>query len=97
MLHGNASINHTDPRLTLVSVGGRPLLRQTGATPECKSEWGADAIYDMVGNLDEWVDDAKGAFQGGFFSRSTRDGCDSRISSHARTYYDYSLGARCCK
>jgi sulfatase modifying factor 1 len=97
ILHGNASIDHLDPRLNQVTVGGRPLLRPTGATPECRSEWGGDAIYDMVGNLDEWVDDAKGLFLGGFFSRNTREGCDSSISAHPRPYYDYSLGVRCCR
>jgi sulfatase modifying factor 1 len=97
VLHGNPSINHLDPRLNQVKAGGKPLLRRTGATPTCKSEWGQDAIYDMVGNLDEWVDDPKGLFLGGFFSRNTREGCDSSVSAHPRQYYDYSLGVRCCK
>ena len=51
----------------------------------------------MVGNLDEWVDEDTGAFQGGFYSRSTREGCDARITVHPPQYFDYSLGARCCK
>lgn len=97
ILHGNASEGHLDPRLNLVEADGGPLLRPTGTTARCKSEWGTDAIYDMVGNLDEWVDDAQGAFHGGFFSRSTRLGCDARISTHPRQYSDYSLGVRCCK
>jgi hypothetical protein len=49
----------------------------------------------MVGNLDEWV--ADGGFSGGFFSRGTREGCDARITSHPPEYFDYSLGARCCR
>jgi formylglycine-generating enzyme required for sulfatase activity len=97
ILHGNASINHLDPRLNQVRAGGKPLLRRTGATPECASTWGSDAVYDMVGNLDEWVDDPKGLFLGGFFSRSTKEGCDSSISAHPRSYFDYSLGVRCCR
>lgn len=97
VLYGDASRNHLDPRLNLAEGAAGPLLRKTGATPECRSEWGQDAVYDMVGNLDEWVDDAGGAFQGGFFSRSTREGCDARISVHPPPYYDYSLGVRCCK
>jgi formylglycine-generating enzyme required for sulfatase activity len=97
VLHGNASINHLDPRLNLVAVAGRPLLRRTGATPTCRSAWGGDGVYDMVGNLDEWVDEPKGMFAGGFYSRGTREGCDSRIASHPREYYDYSLGVRCCR
>ena len=97
ILHGNPSINHLDPRLLKVKAGSKPLLRPTGATPSCRSEWQGDSAYDMVGNLDEWVDDPKGLFLGGFFSRSTREGCDSSVSAHPRAYYDYSLGVRCCK
>jgi hypothetical protein len=96
LLHNNASINHTDPRLNIVSDDDGPLLRKTGANPACRSEWGSDAVYDMVGNLDEWVDDPGGMFLGGFYSRGTREGCDAQISSHPRNYYDYSLGVRCC-
>ncbi len=97
VLHGDPSVGHMDPRLNLVAEGVEPLLRPTGTTPDCKSEWGADAIYDMVGNLDEWIDDPDGTFLGGFYSRSTREGCDARIDVHGYDYYDYSLGVRCCK
>ena len=97
LLHGNASINHLDPRLNLVEGEAGPLLRATGATPQCTSRWGDDAAHDMVGNLDEWVESPAGVvFQGGFYSRATREGCDARVSSHAPEYFDYSLGVRCC-
>ena len=97
LLHGSSSIGHTDPRLNLVVERGTDfLLRPTGATPSCASEWDGDAAYDMVGNLDEWIDDETGVFLGGFYSRSTRQGCEAKISSHAPSYYDYSLGTRCC-
>jgi formylglycine-generating enzyme required for sulfatase activity len=97
VLYSDASKNHLDPRLNLTSDSDGPLLRKTGATPRCRSDWGSDAIYDMVGNLDEWVDEPSGAFQGGFYSRSTREGCDARITVHPPAYSDYSLGVRCCK
>jgi formylglycine-generating enzyme required for sulfatase activity len=97
VLYSDASKNHLDPRLNLTSDADGPLLRKTGATPRCRSDWGGDAIYDMVGNLDEWVDEPSGAFQGGFYSRSTREGCDARITVHPPPYSDYSLGVRCCK
>jgi hypothetical protein len=97
LLHGNASEGHLDPRLNLVQSGAGALLRPTGGTPTCRSEWGNDAIYDMVGNLDEWVDDENGAFCGGFYARATKLGCDARITSHPRPYEDYSLGLRCCR
>jgi formylglycine-generating enzyme required for sulfatase activity len=97
VFHGNASLGHLDPRLNLiVEYDAGPLLRATGTTPTCVSRFGNDVIYDMVGNLDEWVDDEPGVFVGGFYSRSTNKGCDAKVSSHAPTYYDYSTGARCC-
>jgi formylglycine-generating enzyme len=97
ILHHDMSTGHLDPRLNLVEGSNGPLLRRTGATGSCKSAWGGDAIYDMVGNLDEWVDAPVGAFLGGFYARSTREGCDSKVSSHPRSYFDYSLGTRCCR
>lgn len=97
ILHGNASLGHLDPRLNLVAGAAGPLLRKTGATSSCKSVWGNDAAYDMVGNLDEWVSAPVGAFVGGFYARATREGCDAKVSSHPRSYFDYSLGVRCCR
>ncbi len=98
VLHDNSSIGHTDPRLNLVVERGKdPVLRKTGATPGCASVWGDARIYDMVGNLDEWVDDDTGVFVGGFYARSTTKGCEARVSVHAPAYYDYSLGTRCCE
>lgn len=98
VLHRETSVGHLDPRLNLVVERGiDPLLRVTGGSPECKSIWDGGALYDMVGNLDEWVDDEKGVFVGGFYARSTTEGCDSSISSHSPLYFDYSTGARCCR
>ena len=98
VLHGNSSVGHTDPRLNLIDESGRdPLLRLTGATPDCRSRWSGGDLYDMVGNLDEWVDDPSGVFVGGFYARFTEEGCDARIASHSPLYYDYSLGTRCCR
>lgn len=97
ILHGDMSSGHLDPRLNLVAGTNGPLLRTTGETPSCKSVWGEDAAFDMVGNLDEWVTAPVGAFLGGFYARSTREGCDAKVSSHPRSYFDYSLGTRCCR
>jgi formylglycine-generating enzyme len=97
ILHGDASSGHLDPRLNHFEHKGASLLHTTGANPECASRWGEDAVYDMVGNLDEWVDDDEGVFLGGFYARNTREGCLSRVSAHPRGYFDYSLGIRCCQ
>lgn len=96
ILHGNASTGHRDPRLNLLADHAGPLLRVTGSLPRCGSRWGDDAIYDMVGNLDEWIDDPAGVFLGGFYARQTEAGCAARIGAHSLDYFDYSLGLRCC-
>ncbi len=96
VLHGDASIGHTDPRLNRVKSLGKPLLRKTGDTPTCASHWGDDAVFDMVGNLDEWVQHERGSFAGGFYARSTKEGCDWRSTAHPKSYADYSTGVRCC-
>jgi formylglycine-generating enzyme len=97
LLWENPSINHTDPRFNLITDKQGPLLRKTGATATCASRWGDDAIYDMVGNLDEWIDDPAGTFVGAFYARGRRDGCRAAIENHVFSYADYSTGARCCK
>ncbi len=96
LLHGDASLHHHDPRLNLVGDEDGPLLQPTGTSTECVSRWGTDGVMDMVGNVDEWIDDPSGVFLGGFYSRATREGCDASIDSHAPGYLDYSLGTRCC-
>ncbi len=97
LLWEDPTINHTDPRFNLVRSPRGPLLRRTGGTPGCASKWGDDAIYDMVGNLDEWIDDDDGTFVGGFYARGKKDGCDSKVESHVLSYADYSTGIRCCR
>jgi hypothetical protein len=94
VLHGSASLGHRDPRLNLVYEGESPLLRKTGETATCASRWDDDKLFDMVGNLDEWVEE--GMFLGGFYARSTTQGCEAKVSVHAPIYYDYSTGTRCC-
>lgn len=96
LLHGEFSTGLLDPRLNEVSWNDQPLLQVTGHSDRCASAWGDDAVYDMVGNLDEWVDDPEGTFVGGFYSRATRNGCDARVAAHPAQYFDYSTGVRCC-
>lgn len=96
LLWENPSINHTDPRLNLMTSKTGPLLRRTGGTPHCTSKWGDDAIFDMVGNVDEWIDDPEGTFVGAFYSRGRRDGCLAKVENHQLSYADYSTGIRCC-
>jgi sulfatase modifying factor 1 len=97
-LHGDSSVGHSDPRLTLlVENATDPLLRTTGSSVQCVVRWAEEGVYDLVGNVDEWIEDDQGVFVGGFYARSTTKGCAARISTHGRSYYDYSLGTRCCR
>jgi hypothetical protein len=90
----NAAMN--DPRLdqlpgTVAATGGAPF-------DGCKSDSG---VYDMVGNLHEWVADrngARGVFKGGYFVEAELNGhgCDVTTTAHGFSYHDYSTGFRCC-
>jgi formylglycine-generating enzyme required for sulfatase activity len=70
-----------------------------GSFARCVSEAG---IYDLHGNLHEWIDattgSGNGVFKGGFFvdAKLNGAGCLYRTTAHAKTYHDYSIGFRCC-
>lgn len=70
-------------------------LLPTGARAECTNAYG---VYDMVGNLHEWIDDPDGTFRGGYYMDTSKngDGCSYRTTAHDFTYHDYSTGFRCC-
>ncbi len=70
-------------------------LLPTGERAECTNGYG---VFDMVGNLHEWVDDADGTFRGGYYMDTTKngDGCSYATTAHDAGYHDYSTGFRCC-
>jgi hypothetical protein len=70
-------------------------LLRTAERAECTNEYG---VFDMVGNLHEWVDDASGTFRGGFYMDTSHngDGCSYATRAHDFRYHDYSTGFRCC-
>ena len=80
-----------DPQLNQMAGG----LAETGSHESCTNGYG---VYDMVGNLHEWVLDPDGTFQGGYYLDVTQngDGCGYRTDAHAAWYHDYSTGFRCC-
>ena len=80
-----------DPQLNQMAGG----LSETGSHEGCTNGYG---VYDMVGNLHEWVLDSEGTFQGGYYLDVTQngDGCGYRTDAHAAWYHDYSTGFRCC-
>jgi len=80
-----------DPRLHELPY----TVSKTGEFAECTNEYG---VYDMVGNLHEWIDDPEGTFLGGFFMDTFQngEGCNYRTHGHELEYHDYSTGFRCC-
>jgi hypothetical protein len=70
-------------------------LAKTGDHAGCTNGYG---VYDMVGNLHEWVADPRGTFYGGFYqdTRIHGEGCTYVTEAHAASYHDYSTGFRCC-
>jgi formylglycine-generating enzyme required for sulfatase activity len=73
-------------------------VAKTGSFAKCKNAWG---VFDMVGNLHEWVADVSnghGTFRGGYYQDTTKngDGCKYRTVAHDPSYHDYSTGFRCC-
>jgi len=83
--------NMVDPRLNQLEG----TLTRTGERTECTNEYG---VFDMVGNLHEWVDDPEGTFQGGYYldTHLNGDGCYYRTTAHPMSHLDYSTGFRCC-
>ena len=67
----------------------------TGSHTDCVSAFG---VFDLVGNLHEWVADAGGTFRGGFYVdvEINGPGCTYATTAHGRDYHDYSTGFRCC-
>ncbi len=80
-----------DPRLNQL----RGSLARTGQFRRCHNAYG---VYDMVGNLHEWVATADGTFRGGYYldTHINGDGCDYKTVAHNAVYHDYSTGFRCC-
>ena len=83
--------NMMDPRLNQLAG----TLARTGDHTGCTNDYG---LYDMVGNLHEWVDDPAGTFQGGYYldTHLNADGCYYRTTAHDVKHADYSTGFRCC-
>jgi sulfatase modifying factor 1 len=83
--------NMIDPRLNQLEG----TLTRSGERTGCTNEYG---VYDMVGNLHEWVDDPDGTFQGGYYldTHLNGDGCFYRTTAHPMSHLDYSTGFRCC-
>ena len=86
-MYENANMN--DPRLNQLPN----TVARTGEASQCTNEYG---VFDMVGNVNEWVDDS--TMRGGFYLDTSLlgEGCEYATRSHSNVYFDYSTGFRCC-
>ncbi|HEY5923533.1 MAG TPA: SUMF1/EgtB/PvdO family nonheme iron enzyme [Kofleriaceae bacterium] len=66
-----------------------------GERTQCISGSG---VYDLHGNLHEWIDDPAGTFRGGFYADGSinGNGCLYVTTAHSTAHHDYSTGFRCC-
>jgi sulfatase modifying factor 1 len=69
----------------------------SGARAACKSPFG---VFDMTGNVDEWVVNEKGVpfrsgLKGGYWG-PVRDRCRPMTTAHAEDFSYYQVGFRCC-
>ena len=90
MKRSGREFNHPD---VLLEPG---YLSTTGGFESCRTPEG---VFDMDGNLSEWVEETKGengVFKGDPFSGAGKSGCFRTVGGHAQKYLDYSLGTRCC-
>jgi len=95
-LHGRGHWNWSTMNLPeLNQLDGT--LSRTGEHSGCTNGYG---VYDMVGNLHEWVADPGGTFYGGYYqdvsSVGHGAGCGYLTTAHEARYHDYSTGFRCC-
>ena len=70
-------------------------VSETGEFEGCVTPEG---VYDLHGNLHEWIADPSGTFKGGFYADAVINGagCSYTTSAHDTSYHDYSTGFRCC-
>lgn len=84
-----------DPRLNQLPG----TLARAGSHTRCRNRYG---VFDMVGNLHEWVEattrGGRGVFRGGYYVdvHINGEGCDYATRAHNPSYHDYSIGFRCC-
>ncbi len=90
MKRSGREFNHPD---VLLEPG---YLSTTGEYARCVTP---ERVFDMDGNLSEWVEETKdenGVFKGDPFSGAGKSGCFRTVGGHLQQYLDYSLGTRCC-
>ena len=86
-----------DPKTSAAEVARLWQGEVSGARPSCTSPYG---VFDMTGNVDEWVVNESGkpyksASKGGYWG-PVRARCRPTTTGHGETFPFYQTGFRCC-
>ncbi len=91
-----------NPRTRAAEIARVRQSEPSGSRPRCRSEFG---VYDMTGNVDEWVLNDAGSrteppyqsgLKGGWWG-PVRDRCRPMTTDHNEWHSGYQIGFRCCK
>jgi formylglycine-generating enzyme required for sulfatase activity len=93
---------YDSPRTRAEEVARVSQSEPSGTRDRCVSDYG---VYDMTGNVDEWVFNEHGSVQGpeyqsglkGGYWGPVRNRCRPMTTDHNHWHHGYQIGFRCCK
>jgi len=96
------NVAYDDPRTRAEEISRVSQSEPSGTRWRCVSDYG---VYDMTGNVDEWVLNERGTVQGPEFQSGLKGGywgpvrnrCRPTTTDHNHSHHGYQIGFRCCK
>jgi hypothetical protein len=93
---------YDDPQTRAAEIARVNQSEPSGSRSHCVSDYG---VYDMTGNVDEWVNNGHGSPQGPEFQSGLKGGywgpvrnrCRPMTTDHNNWHHGYQIGFRCCK
>jgi formylglycine-generating enzyme len=96
------NVAYDDPRTRAEEISRVSQSEPSGVRQRCVSDYG---VYDMTGNVDEWVLNERGTLRGPEFQSGLKGGywgpvrnrCRPTTTDHNHWHHGYQIGFRCCK
>ena len=93
---------YDDPRTRAAEIERVSQSESSGSRAACVSDYG---VFDLTGNVDEWVVNEHGSPQGPEFQSALKGGywgpvrnrCRPMTTDHNHWHHGYQIGFRCCK
>ena len=93
---------YDDPQTRAAEIARVNQSEPSGSRSACVSDYG---VFDMTGNVDEWVINEHGTLQGPEFQSGLKGGywgpvrnrCRPMTTDHNNWHHGYQIGFRCCK